>query len=149
MPLDISKITEYLYIAALPRSQYAEDIRNKNIRLIINMIHHPPARVYKEQPFRLLTLRTFDSFLFPIPVKKLIKGVVTALPVINNNQAVLIYCRGGRHRSVAMGSAVLIAMGFHAEDAIQLISSQREAADPYAAHIRNQIRKFENVWSTT
>ena len=148
MPLDISQITEYLYISALLRTRHAEDIRELNINLIMNMIHHPPARVYKEYPFQLLTLSTFDSPLFPIPVRKLIKGVEIAIPVIDNHQKVLIYCREGKHRSVAMGSAILIAKGFNADDAMQLIGTQREVADPFASYIQKQIRKFEQVWST-
>jgi protein tyrosine phosphatase (PTP) superfamily phosphohydrolase (DUF442 family) len=145
--LDISQITEYLYVAAVPKAEYADAISNLNVRLVINMKFITAAKVYQEPPFRMLTLRTFDSIFIPIPIRKLEKGVETALPAIQNGESVLIYCRRGRHRSVAMASTILIANGYSADDAMQLVSSKREAADPYAWHIQRQIRKFEKKWN--
>lgn len=144
--MDVSHITDYLYIAALPKAENAGAIRDLNVRLIINMIIIPPPKVYTQPPFRMLTLRTADFILIPIPVRKLMRGVEEALPAIQNGESVLIYCHAGRHRSVAMGSCVLIAMGYTADEAMQLISERREVADPYAWHIQRVIRKFENEW---
>jgi hypothetical protein len=45
-----------------------------------------------------------------------------------------------------MAAAVLIGQGNSADEAMQLISSKRSKADPYAWHIQRQIRKFEEVW---
>jgi protein tyrosine phosphatase (PTP) superfamily phosphohydrolase (DUF442 family) len=145
--LNISRITEYLYVAALPKAEYADEISKLNVRLVINMIFIMPAKVYQKPPFRMLTLRTFDSIFIPIPIRKLEKGVETALPAIQNGESVLIYCRQGRHRSVAMASTILIAKGYSADDAMRLVGSKREAADPYAWHIQRQIRKFEKKWN--
>ena len=145
--MDISKITNNLYIAAHPRAEDAEAIRDLNVRLILNMIFIRPAKVYQQPPFRMLTLRTFDSIFLPIPLRKLRKGVNTALPVIEDGYNVLIYCRKGRHRSVAMASCILIGRGYSADMAMELISSKRQVADPYAWHIQRQIRRFENSWS--
>jgi protein tyrosine phosphatase (PTP) superfamily phosphohydrolase (DUF442 family) len=143
---DISKITNQLYIAAHPKAEDADAIRNMNVRLILNMIFIRPAEVYQYPPFRMLTLRTFDSIFLPIPMGKLVKGVKAALPVLEGGESVLVYCREGRHRSVAMAAAVLIGQGNSAEEAMQLISSKRSKADPYAWHIRRRIHKFEEVW---
>jgi len=145
--MDISKITKQLYIAAHPRAEDASTIRDLNVRLVINMIFIRPAKVYGQPPFRMLTLRTFDSIFLPIPIRKLIKGVETALPVIDAGDGILVYCREGRHRSVAMAAAVLIGLGHSADHAMKLIKSQRSKADPYAWHIQRRIRKFEAVWS--
>lgn len=145
--MDISKITGYLYIAAHPDADDVETIKDLGVRLIINMIFHPPAEIYKKPPFKLLTLRSFDSIFLPIQLSKLKKGVETALPFIHNDDGVLIYCREGKHRSVAMASCILIGMGFAAEDAMALISAKRDKADPYAWHIQRQIRRFEKVWN--
>jgi len=145
--LDISQITEYLYVAASPNAECAGAISDLNVRLVINMIFITPAKIYQESPFRMLTLRTFDSIFIPIPIRKLEKGVESALPAIQNSESVLIYCRQGRHRSVAMASTILIAKGYSADDAMQLVSSKRKAADPYAWHIQRQIRKFEKKWN--
>lgn len=144
--MDVSQITDYLYIAALPKAENAGAIRDLNVRLMINMIFIPPPKVYTQPPFRMLTLRTADFILIPIPVRKLMRGVEEALPAIQNGESVLIYCHAGRHRSVAMGSCILIGMGYTADEAMQLISERREVADPYAWHIQRVIRKFEKEW---
>jgi protein tyrosine phosphatase (PTP) superfamily phosphohydrolase (DUF442 family) len=144
--MDISQITDYLYIASLPRAEDADAIRDRNVSLIINMIFVRPPQVYTQPPFRMLTLRTFDFVLLPIPIHKLKKGVETASPVIQEGESVLIYCRAGRHRSVAMGASILIAMGHTADEAMGLIREGRAVADPHAWHIQRQIRKFEDEW---
>lgn len=144
--MDISQITDYLYIASLPRAEDAEAIRERNVSLIINMIFIRPPKVYTQPPFRMLTLRTFDFPLLPIPIDKLKEGVEAALPVIENGESVLIYCHAGRHRSVAMGSCILIAMGHSADEAMQLVRAGREVADPHARHIERVIRKFGEEW---
>jgi protein tyrosine phosphatase (PTP) superfamily phosphohydrolase (DUF442 family) len=144
--MDISKITDQLYIAAHPKAEDANAIREMNVRLILNMIFFRPADVYRNPPFRMLTLRTFDSIFLPIPIGKLVRGVEAALPVIEGGESILVYCREGRHRSVAMAAAVLIGQGCSADEAMQLISLKRSKADPYAWHIQRRIRKFEEVW---
>jgi len=146
--MDISQITDYLYIASLPQAEDVGAIRDRNVSLIINMIFIRPASVYTQPPFRMLTLRTFDFVLLPIPIRKLKKGVEVALPVIQSGESVLIYCRAGRHRSVAMGACILIAMGHTADEAMQLVREGRSVADPHAWHIERQIRKFEEEWLT-
>ena len=144
--MDISKITDQLYIAAHPKAEDVNAIREMNVRLILNMIFIRPADVYRNPPFRMLTLRTFDSIFLPIPIGKLVRGVKAALPVIEGGESILVYCREGRHRSVAMAAAVLIGIGNSADEAMQLISLKRSKADPYAWHIQRRIRKFEEVW---
>jgi protein-tyrosine phosphatase len=67
--------------------------------------------------------------------------------VLEKGEGVLVYCREGRHRSVAMAASVLIGQGRSADDAMQLISANRPKADPYAWHIQRRIRKFEQIWS--
>ncbi len=145
--MDLSQITDYLYIAAHPRPEDAGPIGALHVHFIISMLHHSPAEVYKRPPFQLLELGTYDSIFVPIPVKKLMQGVEAALPVIQRGEPVLIYCRQGRHRSVAMSSAVLIAMGYSAEEAMKLIKERRRKADPRAWHIRRVIKKFERAWN--
>jgi hypothetical protein len=45
-----------------------------------------------------------------------------------------------------MGAAILIAMGHSADEAMGLLRSRRETADPEAWHIRWRIVKFEKHW---
>lgn len=145
--MDVSQITDQLFIAAHPKAEHADAILAMNVRLILNMIFFRPANIYRQPPFQLLTLRTFDSIFLPIPIPKLTKGVQAALPIIEDGQGVLVYCREGRHRSVAMAASVMIGCGFSADHAMEKIKSKRSKADPYAWHIQRRIRKFEQVWT--
>lgn len=144
--MDISQITDQLYIAAHPRAEAADTLREMKVSLILNMIFFRPADVYRQPPFRMLTMPTFDSIFLPMPILVFKKGVGAALPAMEDGESVLVYCRKGRHRSVAMAAAILIARGRTADEAMQLITSQRSKADPYAWHIQRRIRKFEKVW---
>ena len=95
----------------------------------------------------VLWLRTVDFVLIPIPIRTLNRGVETALPVIQQGHRVLVFCEGGVHRSVAMASCILVGMGYSADEAMQLVSSQRKVADPYAWHIKRQIKRFASHWN--
>lgn len=146
MDHDISQITEYLYVSAWPESKHVDEILAKNIRLILSMNWIIPARSLRQVPLHLIWLPTFDSPLTPIPLSVLRRGVRAALPVIQNGYSVLVHCRYGVHRSVAMACCVLIGMGFGAEAAMQLVKEHRPAADPYVWYIRSRILKFESQW---
>jgi hypothetical protein len=144
--LDISRITEYLYIAANPGEKDVPAIQELNAGLVISMIHKTPLDVFANPPFAVRVFRTHDSFLRPIPVDVLKQGVEAALPVIANGQSVVIFCRQGRHRSVAMAACILIGMGRTASEAMRLIKEKRRQADPYIWYIQRRIRMFEKVW---
>lgn len=147
--MDISQITNYLYVGAQPSAQDAEQLCALNVRLIISMAGTiRPPEALTQSPLSVLWLRTYDTIFTPIPIGKLMKGVQAALPVIQGGRSVLAHCREGRHRSVAMGAAILIAMGHSAEEAMQLLSARRKKADPQAWHIRRQIKKFEKHWQS-
>ena len=144
--LDISKITDYLYISAWPKAEHAGEIEGLNIRLILSMHWWKPNKMLNQPPLRLLWLPTLDTPITPIPLASLWRGVEAALPVIAEGTAVLAHCRVGMHRSVAMASSVLIAKGYSTADAMSLIKAQREIADPYAPYIQARIVKFEEEW---
>jgi hypothetical protein len=145
--MEISKITDYLFIAPRQKAVELEAVHELGVRLVINMIaYRRPPMGTEEMEIEVLWLRTFDFPLLPIPARTLNRGVKVALPVIHGGHGVLVYCEAGRHRSVAMASAILIGMGYPAEDAMKLISDRRAVADPWATHIQRQIRKFEAYW---
>ena len=145
--MNVSQITDYLYISTELTDQDIEAVRELDVRLIIGMIVHirPPRRL-AELPVEVVWLRTFDFFLLPIPLRTLHRGVEAALPTIANGERILVYCQAGRHRSVAMASAVLIGLGYSADEAMELIVEKRPVADPWAWHIQRQIRRFEKHW---
>jgi protein-tyrosine phosphatase len=144
---DMSQITDYLFVSSAPQATDAAAIAGHNIGLVISMIgnRRPPA-VFDKAPLRLLWLETYDTFLTPIPTNKLLRGVQAALSVIEDGRAVLCYCAKGRHRSVAMAAAILIAQGCSAADAMAQLRARRQVAHPQAWHIRRRIEQFERVW---
>ncbi len=145
--MDISQITKYLFVGAHPEAADAPAIRELGIRLVISMVgfRRPPA-VFSVPPLRLLWFQTFDTVVIPIPLKTLQCGVEAAIPVIQEGHAVLVFCMYGRHRSIAMAAAILIAMGYSADEAMRMLETGRTAADPRARHIRRQIERFEKRW---
>jgi len=145
--MDISPITNDLYVGAQPEATHAEELGALNIGLIINMrAELRPHPVYGAPPFSSLWLRTYDFFLTPIRMATLDQGARAALAAIGRGQRVLVHCQRGRHRSVAMAAAILIAQGYTARDAMRLIAEKRLVADPQAWHIRRQIEAFERHW---
>jgi hypothetical protein len=145
--IDISRVTDYLYVGSRVGKEHADELRSFNFNLIISMIgQKPPDKVYTLPPFKTLWIRTYDSFVTPIPIKKLLVGVEAALTVIQSKGKVLVFCMQGKHRSVAMAAAVLIGMGHTGEQAIDLLTIAREVADPRRWYIRKQINAFERYW---
>jgi hypothetical protein len=143
---DISAITDYLFISAWPHGGHAEEIRARNIRLILSMHWLRPDKELGQPPVRLLWLPTVDNPLFPMPVKTFRRGVEAALPVIRDGSHVLVHCRAGVHRSVAMACCVMIGMGHTADEAMQIVKQQRAVADPDAWYIKSRIYLFEKSW---
>lgn len=145
--MNVSRITDFLYISTQLRRTDLEVVRELDVQLIIGMIGHiPPPRQLSALPADVLWLPTQDFFLLPIPVRTLHRGVLAALPVIRDGHSVLVYCQAGRHRSVAMATAILIGMGYDAEEAMDLIVEKRSVASPRTRHIYRQIKRFEKYW---
>lgn len=145
-PYDASAITDQLFIAAKPRTRHLEQVRGLGVDIVLSMIWSRPPRVLAEPPFRLMRLRTFDNRFLPIPLEVLWRGVDAAVPVLDAGGRVLVYCRAGRHRSVAMASCILISRGMTSDEAMDTIVAHRPVADPHARHIEQRIRAFEQEW---
>ena len=147
MMTDISKVTDYLYVGSKIMKENAAVLKVFNFNLIISMIGQLlPDEVYTLPPFKTLWIKTYDTFFTPISVKKLLIGVTAALPIIQNKGKVLVFCMLCKHRSIAMGGAILISMGHTSEEAIILLTTARKAADPRIWYIRRQIIAFEKYW---
>jgi dual specificity MAP kinase phosphatase len=145
--MDISQITDQLFVGSKPDIADVEALVARQIRLIISMIGvYKPEPVFAKPPFQLLWLRAYDTWITPIPMQRLVRGVRTALPIIQKGQRVFVHCAQGRHRSVIMAAAILIASGATAEGAIQRLKAGRTIADPDAWHVRRQIYRFEEYW---
>ena len=149
MPFNFSNITDDLYIGNMPQVTDYEGLRELGIRLIINMrFSRGPFPDPHDTPIQTIWLRTIDSPFFPISIPKLIRGAHAALETIRNGGRVYAHCAYGRHRGVAMGACILIALGYEPEAAMQLIAARRVVADPDAFYIRPRIMKFARQWKT-
>ena len=145
-PLDISKITEQLYISERPSKDDIPILKDLGIKLIISMTWQWPDSELRQPPFTLVRATAVDSPLTPIPMKVFIKGTDAAIPVIKNGDKVLVHCIQGVHRSVAMAACILIRLGYSAREATELIKSQRSLADPDVEYINKRIKKFEALY---
>lgn len=146
LPYDASAITDQLFIAPRPSAHHVEHVRSLGVDLVISMIWLAPPRELTKPPFRLMRFPTIDSPLTPIPLFVLRRGAAAAALVMDTGGRVLVHCQEGRHRSVAMAAAILIAQGMTADEAMDLIVAHRAVADPHAFYIERQIRRFETDW---
>jgi len=145
--MDFSQITNDLFIGTMPTAMDYDHLRDLGVRLVINMrfMRGPQPDLHPEA-LDFLWLRTIDSPIILVPIQKLIQGTQAALETIRNGGRVYSHCAKGRHRSVAMGAAILIAQGHTPETAMQLIKKQRPIADPGMYYIRNRILRFAQSW---
>jgi hypothetical protein len=145
--VNFSKITEALFIGDTPLREDYDILRDLGVRLIINMrIEKPPARDLHQPPMKFLWLPTIDSPGLVIPIRFLVRGVRAALETICDGGKVYTHCAKGRHRGVAMGASILIALGYDPDEAMSLIKRQRPDADPDAFYIRSRILRFARAW---
>ena len=148
--MDFSRITDHLFIGTTPRAHDYANLEDLGVRLVINMRLWWGRRPTAKYPgLQYLRLRTFDSPLVPIPTEALMHGTRAALWAIRDGGKVFVHCFRGRHRSVAMAAAILIAQGLTPEAAMQLIRENRPVADPEADHIKRRIMEFWRIWKTT
>lgn len=145
--MKFSPITENLIIGTTPKRGDFDTLRELGVSLVINMRWMPGPRPPADDPgIRYVRFRTFDSPFLPIPLRALIRGVQLALDEIQAGGKVYTHCAAGRHRSVAMAAAILIAQGLAPEGAMSLIKERRPEADPAVFYIRRRIMLFARKW---
>ena len=145
--MNFSSITEDLFIGTSPNRRDFETLRDLGVSLVINMRWTPGPRPLVGDPFmRYMWLHTFDNPVLPIPLRSLIRGVHEALREIQSGGKVYTHCARGRHRSVVMAAAILIAQGTDPLEAVRLIKERRPVADPDVFYIRRRIDLFARRW---
>ncbi len=144
---DITQITPQLFVASEMSERDLPRIEELGCALVISMIGQREPEPRLGAPGReLVWLRAYDNFFTPIPLRKLFEGVAKALPLMEQGQKVLVFCREGKRRSVTMAAAILIAAGYSAQAAMDLLKSKRQVANPMYFYVRHRIRKFERHW---
>ena len=145
--MNYSPITENLIVGTSPARRDFDLLRELGVTLVINMRWMPGPKPPADDPaLRYIRFRTFDNPFLPIPLRALVQGVQLALEEIKSGGKIYTHCAKGRHRSVAMAAAILIAQGRPLEEAMLLIKQQRPIADPNAFHIRRRIELFAQQW---
>ncbi len=147
MGLDISRITDTLYIAAHPAPHDAEYLRELPTHLLLSVRMRPPHKSVRAAVRQWVHLPCLDTPLTPLPMLLLWTGVESALPVIHHGGNVVVHCHYGVHRSVAMACCILIGLGSSPGDAMALVKQQRPVADPYVRYIRSRIERFADRWT--
>jgi protein-tyrosine phosphatase len=140
--LEMNQIVDNLWLAGTPRWDDIKMLRKNKIQVIVST-HVRRIDKRLRQEFKQVYLPWVDLVVVPQPLWLLERGVEAILPHIEKDEAVLVHCRAGRHRSVALVGCTLVAMGMKADEAMKLIKKQRLVADPDKWHIQRQIRKFE------
>jgi len=95
---------------------------------------------------KVLWNATDDDFR-PKPAELFQRGVEFALEALEDSEArVFIHCAAGVHRAPMMTLAVLRAMGFGLQDAMDMIQSRRQVvdfADVYVGSVEEFMRSYE------
>ena len=145
-PFEYSQIIDQLYVAAWPTGEDYDVLKELGVRLVINMDWVPVDEKLDEPPLSVLALTEIDTPLTPMSMENIWKGVNRAQEVFDEGDRVMVYCKGGVHRSVAMACCILVSQGYSAEEAMALVKERRPVADPYTEHFKARILKFEDEW---
>ena len=146
-PFEYSQITDQLYVAAWPTGEDYDVLKELGVRLVINMDWVPADEKLNEPPLSVLSLTEIDTPLTPMSMENIWKGVDQAQAIFAEGDAVMVYCKGGIHRSVAMACCILTSQGYNAEDAMARVKEIRPVADPYTEHFKSRILKFDEEWN--
>jgi protein-tyrosine phosphatase len=123
------------------------EVAGAGITHIIDMqIEWDDTALARPYGIRVLWNPTDDDFR-PKPAELFQRGVEFALTALDDAETrLLIHCAAGVHRAPMMALAVLRAMGFAAEDAMEMIQSRRKVtdfADVYVQSVEDFMRSYE------
>jgi len=106
------------------------EVARAGITHIIDMqIEYDDTALAAPYGIKVLWNPTDDDFQ-PKPPELFQRGVEFALAALDDSEArLLIHCAAGVHRAPMMALAVLRAMGFSLDDAIEMIETRRRTAD--------------------
>lgn len=144
--LDMSQITDWLYVGRTPRYSDYPSLHDKGIDLVINMRIEWPLSLIR--PHKLISTKWVPSMDAPIGFvgqKRLLATALQAQAVIRNGGKVYVFCRRGRHRSVAMASAILMLQGYKRDELVALFAKQRAVADLQVYQVRRALDRFNQA----
>jgi len=123
------------------------EVARAGITHIIDMqIEWDDTQLARPHGIRVLWNPTDDDFQ-PKPPELFQRGVEFALHALDDAESrVFIHCAAGVHRAPMMALAVLRALGFGLDDAIDMIESRRHAvdfADVYVESVEEFMRSYQ------
>jgi protein-tyrosine phosphatase len=145
--LDISPITDQLFIGAWPKAENIDALVERGVKLILWMQMEQPDAALGRPPMTLLQLGAWDTPVTFVTVERLRQGVDLALPVLAAGGKVMACCKAGRRRSAAMAASILIAQGATTDEAIAVIKDRRPVAKPDNWWVQRRLRQFEQRWT--
>ena len=123
-----------------------EVVRAGVTHIIDMQIEFDDTRLAEPYGVKVLWNPTDDDFQ-PKPAELFQRGVDFALEALDDSDArVFIHCAAGVHRAPMMALAVLRALGFGREDAIDMIQARRHVvdfADVYVESVEDFIRSYQ------
>ena len=125
------------------------EVARAGITHIIDMqIEWDDTALARPYGIRVLWNPTDDDFR-PKPAEMFQRGVDFALHALDDAESrVFIHCAAGVHRAPMMALAVLRAMGFGLDDAMDMIQSRRtvvDFADVYVQSVEEFMRSYETA----
>jgi protein-tyrosine phosphatase len=146
--MDMTWVTDRVAVGGgIWHEQNMIEVTGAGITHIIDMqIEFDDTRLAEPYGVRVLWNPTDDDFREK-PAELLQRGVDFALEALEEPESkVFIHCAAGVHRAPMMTLAVLRAMGWSLEDALETIEEKRDVvdfADVYVRSVEEFIRSYE------
>jgi protein-tyrosine phosphatase len=125
-----------------------EVVRAGVTHIIDMQVEFDDTRLAEPYGVRVLWNPTDDDFL-PKPADLFRRGVDFALAALDDAEArVFIHCAAGVHRAPMMTLALLRAMGFALEDAMDMIQARRDVVDfaeVYVDSVEDFMRSYQDA----
>jgi protein-tyrosine phosphatase len=146
--MDLTWVTEQVGLGGgIWNARNMEELVEAGVTHVLNMqIEFDDRPLAEPHDVEVLWNPTDDDFL-PKPAALLERGVDFALAALENPEARLfVHCAAGVHRAPMMTLAVLCAMNWKIDDAMELIETRRpvvDFADVYVESVRRFIESRE------
>jgi protein-tyrosine phosphatase len=141
--MDVSWITERVGLGGgIWNARNMNELALEGVTHVLNMqIEFDDRPLAEPHSIRVLWNPTDDDFL-PKPPELLQRGVDFALQAMEEPEARLyVHCAAGVHRAPMMTLAVLCAMEWELEEAMELIEARRPVADFADVYVES-VRRF-------
>lgn len=146
-PMDMTWVTDRIAVGGgiWNDAKMMEVVRAGVTHIVDMQIEWDDTALAKPYGVKVLWNPTDDDFK-PKPPELLQRGVDFALEALNDAEAkVFIHCAAGVHRAPMMTLAVLRALGFGLDDAMQMVESRRpvvDFADVYVESVEDFMRSY-------